>query len=252
MGTRRSQGSRRVSALGAALVGLSLLAFVSMKASPVVADWLDHGRGGADDEWRDGFGADQDVPPPDPALAQSDGASWIVASGFTEPVGAGTLYRYRVEVESATGLDAAAVAEVVGYALGHPQGWTSEGFAFQRVGPDDGDPVDMVVRVATPGTVDQLCAPLQTNGETSCRNGVNVVLNQLRWQTGVDAYAGDIERYRIVLVNHEVGHLIGHAEHPTCPGPGRLAPVMMQLFYTGLQGCVANIWPYAEDGSFIG
>ena len=27
---------------------------------------------------------------------------------------------------------------------------------------------------------------------------------------------------------------------------------MMQVFYTGLQGCAKNIWLYAEDGTRIG
>ncbi|HEX5994147.1 MAG TPA: DUF3152 domain-containing protein [Jiangellales bacterium] len=233
------------------LVTFSLLTLVAIVARPVVADWLDDHRGEVGDEWWDGSSAEQDGPPAD-SLPELGSAPWIVASGGTEPVGSGTLYRYRVEVEQATGLDAGAVADVVDYALGHPRGWTNDGFAFQRVGPDDGEVVDMVVRVATPGTVDQLCAPLETNGQVSCRNGVDVVLNQVRWDAGVDAYAGDIERYRVVLVNHEVGHLIGHAEHVPCPGYGLPAPVMMQLFYTGLQGCVANIWPYADDGTFVG
>jgi hypothetical protein len=251
MGRKRNHSSTRLTTLGAALITLSLLALVAIGAGPAVADWLDDHRGAAD-EWSDGPGGGRELPPLDSALPESDSAAWSVASGGTDAVGTGTLYRYRVEVENATGLDAAAVAEVVDYVLGHPQGWINDGVAFQRVGPDDGDLVDMVVRVATPGTVDQLCAPLETNGEVSCRNGVDVVLNQVRWETGVDAFAGDIERYRVVLVNHEVGHLIGHAEHVPCPGDGQLAPVMMQLYYTGLQGCVANIWPYAEDGTFIG
>jgi hypothetical protein len=251
MGRRRHGAATRLTFLGALLVTLSLTALVGVGAGPVLARWLDDDRGAADDEWWNGSGAEP-AEPPDLAPPELNTLPWTVASGGTEPVGAGTLYRYRVEVEGATGLDADAVAGAVDYALGHPQGWINDGVAFQRVGPDDGEMVDMVIRVATPETVDRLCAPLETNGQVSCRNGADVVLNQVRWQTGVDAYAGDVERYRVVLVNHEVGHVIGHTEHPPCPGYGQPAPVMMQLFYSGLQGCVANIWPYAEDGTFIG
>lgn len=244
--TGKNQGPGRLLAVGTSLFALSLLAFLALGAKPLVANWLDEHVGVVEGEWGDEIGAEPEVLVPE--LPQGEEEPWIVASGGTGTVGAGTLYRYRVVVESATGLDPAAVADVVDFALGHPRGWTNDGVAFQRV---DGGAVDMVVRVATPDTVDRLCAPLETNGQVSCRNGTDVVLNQLRWENGVDAYAGDIEGYRVVLVNHEVGHFIGH-KHVPCPGDGQPAPVMMQLYYDGLQGCAANIWPYAEDGSFIG
>jgi hypothetical protein len=175
--------------------------------------------------------------------------SWIVAPGGTEQVGSGQLYRYRVEVEPSTGLDAATVASFVDHVLADPRGWTNTPVAFQRV---DSGTVQMVIRLATPATVDRLCAPLQTNGKVSCQNGSYVVLNLARWNEGVSAYAGDVNAYRTLVVNHEVGHRLGHSGHPPCPGPGLPQPVMMQVYYTGLQGCVRNVWPYAEDGTYIG
>ena len=240
--------------MGAWFITLSLVGLGAITIRPTITDLLEASRDEIDDGWWSGDGSPPadvppDVPPAEPGSAEP--GVWSVAPGGTEPVGSGTLYRYRVEVETATGLDAAAVAAVVDYALGHPRGWVNDGLAFQRVGADDGGPVDMVVRLATPDTVDALCAPLETNGQVSCRNGTDVVLNLVRWETGVDAYADDIEGYRIVLINHEVGHLIGH-EHVPCPGPGLPAPVMMQIYYTGLEGCTTNVWPYAADGSFIG
>ena len=73
--------------------------------------------------------------------------------------------------------------------------------------------VEMIVRLATPSTVDRLCAAagLKTNGEVSCRVGSQVVLNQVRWNNGVPAYAGDLGSYRILLINHEVGHRLNLA-----------------------------------------
>jgi hypothetical protein len=223
------------------LVALTGIALLVVAVASTTVGWLSHRR-------VDVAGIPEIASPAGPPK-QPEGDGWTVAPGSTERVGSGTLYRYRVEVEGATGLDATAVAQVVDYALDYPQGWTREPVAFQRV--DSGD-VNMVVRVAMPDTVDRMCAPMETNGEVSCRNGDDVVLNAARWKDGVTAYAGDLDRYRIVLVNHEVGHRIGHHGHPPCPGQGQPAPVMMQLYYTGLQGCVANIWPYAQDGTFIG
>ncbi len=178
---------------------------------------------------------------------------WSLAPGGTGVVGPGTkgLIQYRVEVERTTGLSASAVAAVVDAALGGGRGWTNAGWAFQRV-TLPATQVDMIVRVALPKTVDRYCAPLQTNGVVSCRAGKLVMLNLTRWNKGVPAYSGDVARYRILLVNHEVGHRLGNSGHPPCPGPGRPQPVMMQVYFTGLQGCVKNIWPYAADGTKIG
>lgn len=251
MARQRRHGRNGLGFFGASIITLAVMGLLAFAVRPAVTDWLDdRAARNADVWWSDGS---RDAPPDNPPIgpAETGWTQWSIAPGGTEPVGSGQLYRYQVAVETATGLDAAAVAELVDYALSHPRGWVNDGLAFQRVG-HDGGPVDMVVRLATPDTVDQLCAPMETNGEVSCRNGIDVVLNQRRWESGVDAYLGDLEGYRIVLINHEVGHLIGHAEHVPCPGDGLPAPVMMQIYYLGLQGCVANVWPYAEDGSFVG
>ena len=67
------------------------------------------------------------------------------------------------------------------------------------------------------------------------------MLNLRRWVLGAAAYGSDVAGYRTYLVNHEVGHGIGHA-HAYCGGKGKAAPVMMQQTY-GLKGCTAWPWP---------
>jgi hypothetical protein len=46
-----------------------------------------------------------------------------------------------------------------------------------------------------------------------------------------------------MLVNHEVGHLLGqHHPDAQCPRPGDAAPIMAQQS-TELRGCRPNPWP---------
>lgn len=162
----------------------------------------------------------------------------VVVAGSTAPVSGPTVWTYRVEVEDGLAFDGAQFAAAVHATLSDPRGWAIDGHVFQRL---DTDAVDFRVILATPALTDELCAPLQTNGRVSCRNGDMVVLNALRWAHGVEDYGGDLAAYREYLVNHEVGHRLGR-NHVGCPGAGQPAPVMMQQTY-GVGVCTPNPWP---------
>ena len=109
-----------------------------------------------------------------------------------------------------------------------------------------------MIKIATPDTVDDICgaAGLLTGGEVNCDVGPTVVVNLKRWLLGSPEFDGPIHDYRALIINHEVGHRIGHG-HQGCPGPGRPAPVMMQQI-KGLHGCTANAWPYDAHGHYLG
>jgi len=170
------------------------------------------------------------------------------ATGGTVRRGSGTLVTYRVEVETGTGQSAPVFAVAVDATLADPASWTGQGrWSLQRV---EGDDVDFVIRLATPATVDTVCATagLDTRGYVSCRAGKFVMINLDRWLGAVADYRGDVALYRQYLINHEVGHHLGYG-HQACPGPGRLAPVMQQQTF-GLNGCLKNGWPYVS-GVFV-
>lgn len=192
------------------------------------------------------------------ALGSAPGVVPVVGPGtFTaaRSIGsrAGTgsrLRRYEVEVEDGIGIRADTAAHQIAGILADPRGWSRDGTnSFQLVGSG---PHDFVVKIATPHTVDCLCgsAGLDTGGEVNCSIGRTVVVNLRRWVGGSPEFDGPIGEYRALIINHEVGHRIGHG-HESCPGSGRPAPVMMQQI-KGLHGCTANAWPYERDGSYIG
>lgn len=171
------------------------------------------------------------------AVPTRGSGSFTAADGKGRRAGSGgRQVDYRVEVEGGLGVDAADFAAAVEETLADERGWTKGGgLAFRRT---RGAALRIVL--ASPATTDRLCAPLQTRGKVSCRNGNDVVINALRWRKGVPFY-DDLGAYRDYVVNHEVGHALGFGHQP-CPAPGRPAPVMLQQTL-GLQGCAANPWP---------
>lgn len=175
--------------------------------------------------------------------------SFSTAEASAKAVGRGNIRRYEVEVEGGAGVSASAAAQEIQGILGDPRGWTDDGHdGFE---PVSSGPVDFVIKIATPDTTDAICgsAGLHTHGEVNCDVGATVVVNLKRWLLGSPQFAGPIHGYRALIINHEVGHRIGHG-HETCPGPGMLAPVMMQQI-DGLKGCKANAWPYDNRGRYV-
>ncbi|WP_203925423.1 DUF3152 domain-containing protein [Virgisporangium ochraceum] len=164
---------------------------------------------------------------------------------------AGRLHRYRVTVEDGTGQDPVEVAAIIDAVLGDPRGWTAGGRIRLQLVPGDA-PADFTVLLATARTSEAICATggLRTEGYSSCRLPGRVVLNLSRWLTAVPNYGATLDEYRQYLVNHEVGHQLGQG-HEACPGRGQPAPVMQQQTY-GLDGCVANAWPYIGGRRYSG
>ena len=143
--------------------------------------------------------------------------------------------RLLVQVEGGLRVDRHDFARWVEGTLADPRSW---GVRMTRV---DGGRVDLRVVLARPATTDRMCAPLTTNGNYSCGMHGAAVLNVRRWREGASAWEGDLRGYRRYLVNHEVGHVLGHG-HAGCPAPGALAPVMMQQT-KGVGACRPNGWP---------
>jgi len=179
------------------------------------------------------------APPPPPATAE--GFALVPGDGPVVGTG-GPVTTYSLEVEPGTAVDPHAFAAEAEGALSDPRGWTARGERrLQRVGRED---ADIRVLVATPATVDRYCAQagLDTAGRYSCWNGRFALLNADRWNGGAAAFTAPLAEYRAYVVNHEVGHGLGHG-HAACPGPGAPAPVMLQQTIR-VAPCHPNPWPH--------
>ena len=168
--------------------------------------------------------------------------TFAFASADGEAYGSAPYLDFAVATEDGTNLDPEELATFVESVLSDERSWIGDGVTGLRQ-VDSGGVFTLVV--ATPETVDALCAPLQTNGYFSCARNGFVLLNLHRWETATDDWPGTLEDYRRYLVNHEVGHYLVGPAHPDCPGAGEPAPVMMQQT-KGLGDCEPNGWVYPD------
>ena len=151
-------------------------------------------------------------------------------------------FNYGIKIEPSLGLDPLCIKNLMFLILNNDLGWTNVvEKSFQLTSVEDSD---YVYIFASPEKTDELCAPIETNSIYSCRNENNIVLNFYRWQEGAVDLNNDMETYRIYLINHETGHILGWG-HVGCPKEGAIAPVMMQQS-KGTDGCVPYGWPIYE------
>ncbi|WP_330438998.1 DUF3152 domain-containing protein [Micromonospora sp. NBC_00821] len=203
-------------------------------------------------------------PPPPvlrvPGVVPSAGTGGFGYDARSGPVlgRAGELRRYRVAVESGSAEDVTEFAQAVEAALAGPGSWVDSGrLRLQQV--PGAAPRDFTVYLATARTAGRMCArggvDIRIGGRpyTSCRAPGQVIINLDRWRLSVPHFVSagvPLTVYRTYVVNHEVGHQLGH-RHERCPAAGRPAPVMMQqtLF---LNGCRVNPWPYLNGRRYTG
>ena len=149
---------------------------------------------------------------------------------------------YAVKIEPSLGLDPMCIKNLLFLILNNDTGWTNvTEKQFQLTSVEESD---YVYIFASPEKTDELCAPIETNSIYSCRKDQDVVLNFFRWQNGAVDFKNDMETYRIYLINHETGHILGWG-HVGCPKEGAIAPVMMQQS-KGTEGCIPYGWPAYE------
>lgn len=177
-----------------------------------------------------------------PAVAPGEAGELRVVGGTSGRLSRGEVRRFSVAVEGGLRTEPSEFARTVEAILADPRGWSAGGVAFRRVSTGA---ADFRIALASPALTDALCAPLQTNGRFSCASANVAVLNFERWAEGADAYGEQLARYRTYMVNHEVGHVLGHG-HAWCRAAGARAPVMVQQT-KGVAPCRPNPWPLPSE-----
>ncbi|MYZ40970.1 MULTISPECIES: DUF3152 domain-containing protein, partial [unclassified Streptomyces] len=189
--------------------------------------------------------------PLDPALTAS--GRFTAVPGLDKAPGKGQKFRYRVDIEDGLGLDGKLFADAVQKTLNDDRSWAHNGaMTFERI---SGGSPDFVITLASPGTTGVWCAKSgldTTVDNVSCDSASTdrVMINAFRWAQGAKTFgAKAMLGYRQMLINHEVGHRLGH-NHVICRTPGALAPVMQQqtksLDIDGIK-CRPNPWVFPSS-----
>ncbi|KUJ64698.1 hypothetical protein ACZ90_56990 [Streptomyces albus subsp. albus] len=191
--------------------------------------------------------------PLDPKL--SGPGSFRTIGGHDKAPGRGEVLHYRVDVEKGLPLDGELFAEAVHKTLNDDRSWGHGGRrTFERI--STGHP-DFVITLASPGTTAAWCAKSDldiTQENVSCDSASTprVMINAYRWAQGARTFGEDrMHAYRQMLINHEVGHRLGH-NHEICSRQGALAPVMMQqtkFLTTDGVTCRPNPWPFPKGAN---
>ena len=157
--------------------------------------------------------------------------------------GGSRTFTYRIEVWGSTSASLAEFRLQAAETFADSRGWSRTGAVFQEVATGG----EFVLVLSEAQEIERRYAP-GCSAEYSCRVGQYVIINQDRW-TGAtsswNAAGGSLRDYRHMVINHEVGHWLGHG-HSHCSAPDQPAPVMQQQSIN-LEGCRFNPWPLSSE-----
>ena len=132
--------------------------------------------------------------------------------------------------------------KVVAETLNDERGWKRAGVEFKYV--ETGGRLHMIL--AEPSIIGALGG---CSSQLSCTVKPSVYINDDRYMNASESYRAlgiSVDNYRTMVINHEVGHWLGHDHIVSCETSTGLAPIMLQQS-TGLRGCRPNYWPLSSE-----
>ena len=208
------------------------------------------GKDNADNKNNEGSSDQQSTP--EPLSADERSAILAKAEQTASESGNGLItYTYCVASKGEVG-DLTEFANTVFSTLNDPRGWPRAGAVFhENEGADPNTDPNACNMTLTLAAADQMTSfSTECSDEYSCRVGNDVIINIDRWNNATEGWlnaGGTVERYRTMVINHEVGHRLGHLDNElTCPAVNQPAPLMQQQSMD-LLGCVPNEWPLDEE-----
>ncbi|WEV69202.1 DUF3152 domain-containing protein [Bifidobacterium sp. ESL0775] len=190
--------------------------------------------------------ADLTKPTPQPVLTDQSRAALLAQAQATASASGKLARHYSYCVSTKGNVGGSDVQQefenIIFRTLNDPRGWPRAGATFAYSA--DSSHCDFVIYLSQPSLMTTFSG--NCSDEYSCRVGNNVIINEDRWNGATPQMLGvgmSIDRYRIMVINHEVGHRLGHIDNdPSCPAPNAPAPLMQEQSMS-LRGCKPNEWP---------
>lgn len=227
----------------------------SSTQSQAAGDAGDHGSSGSgkdNTDNKDNTDSSGQQSTPEPLTADERADILAKAEQTASESGNGIItYTYCVASRGEVG-DLTEFANMVFSTLNDPRGWPRAGVIFQEnEGADPNTDPNACSMTLTLAAADQMTSfSTECSDEYSCRVGNDVIINIDRWNNATEGWrnaGGTVERYRTMVINHEVGHRLGHLDNElTCLAVNQPAPLMQQQSMD-LLGCVPNEWPLDEE-----
>jgi hypothetical protein len=159
---------------------------------------------------------------------------------------ASTVITYTVSLDGNVGVPLDDFATMANQTLNDPRGWYRADVSFKQV-PSNGQLQLILAEASRLPSYGSVCSV-----DWSCQPGYSgmVIINVDRWLGGTDSWAATglpLRDYQHMVLNHEMGHFLGHRDNEqVCPAPGALAPIMQQQSMD-LRGCQMNPWPLDSE-----
>ncbi|RYQ28879.1 DUF3152 domain-containing protein [Bifidobacterium pseudolongum] len=143
-------------------------------------------------------------------------------------------------------------ANTVYRALNDVRGWPRAGVVFAQ---GQSGQCDVTITLAEAKELPSFSAGCSE--EYSCRVGNDVIINKTRWDGAVQHWfdaGATLAQYRTMVINHEVGHALGHIDNETPCGGNKQAAPLMQEQSMFLKECSPNTWPLDSElwSTFVG
>lgn len=135
--------------------------------------------------------------------------------------------------------------------LGHPRGWATRGHAFERVWSGG----DVIVYLRPPAYMARRFGEPELRSlsvtESVVGQPYRIHIHASNWNRVPSGFEGDLATYRAYLIQHEIGHCLGHGHEPTPPVVGHdllpPCPVMYQQTRGTRGRCRPNYHPLASE-----
>jgi len=164
---------------------------------------------------------------------------------------------YTVKFDKSLMMNETLVENKIKSVLQDPRGWLSHGYIFEQVDKgyksegyksdkrykSDGYKSDIIIKIVPAKTVEKICSFKGLSCADISNNTIYINVN--RWKRGSKHSKLNLDNYRIYLVNHEIGHLLGRG-HSECLKNNSKVPVMVQQTL-GIGKCKPNPWPLSWE-----